>query len=57
MRLRPVFSYLPASVIVLRCAAARWAVCRVSPFSPTFIPTNGNNLLKSNPFEHAKAPR
>ena len=30
------YPYLPVGVTVLGCAAARWAVCRVSPFSPTF---------------------
>ena len=35
-RLRPVFSYLPASVIVLRCAAARLGCMQSLPVQPDF---------------------
>ena len=53
---RPVFS-LPACVCI--CAEVRrcaFGVYAESPRSHRLSRSNGNNLLKSNPFGHAKAP-
>ena len=44
-----LFSYLPASVIVLRCAAARLGRLQSLPFDPTYTPVR-QQLLKSNAF-------